>query len=361
MHDLNPHSYFDFQGLRVFHHPRYTEPAQNLQHKLQSLKLERHLALFSSGTSSNQLKGYVLSLRAMEANADAVNKFFHLGPADIWGLSLPDYHVGGLSVLMRASLLGNRVVDCRQWEPESWHQKISREKVTITTVVPTQVYDLVQKSLRSPESLRYLIVGGDFLSSELESRAHSLGWPVIRTYGMSEVCSQLASGKHPRDSLKLLPIHEVKTTPEGRLLVKSPALFSYEFRLTPEFQINRSDELCDKDGFYLTQDRVKLEGEIISPMGRIGDEIKVGGHLVNVLALKDALATILLKKNLYSDVDLLISPDERKGQRLVLLHLETVSSKDLNEIRERLAPHVFDEVRPVKNFERTDLGKLKKI
>lgn len=348
VYDVN----FD-EEFKIITHPDLKEARERLRDELADLDFTCHFAIFSSGTSSRELKGYILSEKAMEANARAVNDWFSLTSADVWGLSLPVYHVGGLSVLMRARLLGNRIVDLRKWEPQRWYTTLTQEKVTITTIVPTQLYDLVKANLRAPEYLRYIIVGGDFLPEELENRARDLGWPVIRTYGMTEVCSQLASGKRPGDKLFVLPIHEVKTNNEGILQVRSPALFTAVFTLGEKLHISFAPE-----DFYTTQDKVILKDGIITPQGRLNQEIKVAGHLTSILTLKDTLAATLLKQGEFGKAEVSIEDDERKGKRLVLIHTG-LSQEVIGKISEAMKPAVFDEVRSVENFSRTELGKLK--
>jgi O-succinylbenzoic acid--CoA ligase len=343
---------FNRPGIQVLCHPQYQHLVTEITSKLSSY-LDDHFVLFSSGTTGGDLKGYALSKAALFANARAVNEHFELTNADVWGLSLPIYHVGGLSVLARAHLLGNRVVDLRKWDPELWMKKL--DEVTITTVVPTQVFDLVQKNLRAPKNLRYLVVGGDFLSTTLEKKALDLGWPIIRTFGMSEVSSQLASTKRPGSTgLQILPLHEVKTDESHLLRVKSPALFTLEFRMGKTFGVKLLNDLSDSEGFYVTKDRAMVQDGLLKHLGRMGDEVKISGHLVNLLHLKDLLARVALK-----DYEFVIEEDERKGKKLVLLTLEDDLQK-LEEIKKIILPHKITEVRRLAAFPRTDLGKIKK-
>jgi o-succinylbenzoate---CoA ligase len=168
--------------------------------------------------------------------------------------------------LARAHLLGSKCVDLGLWQPESWVQKITLEKVTVTTVVPTQIFDLVQKKLAAPATLKFLIVGGDYLSAHLERMALDLGWPIIRTFGMTEVCSQLASTTAPGDAdLKVLPIHQVKTDENELLLIKSSALFTLQFKYKEKLLINYAEQFCDPAGFYRTSDMARLNQDVIIP------------------------------------------------------------------------------------------------
>src|SRR5690606_34005827 len=107
-----------------------------------------HFILFSSGTTGG-VKGYAISKEALFSNARASNEHFKMTAHDVWGLSLPVYHIGGLSVLVRAHLLSNKVIDARHWNPEKWTNTI--QEATITTIVPTQLYDLVKRGIRAPK------------------------------------------------------------------------------------------------------------------------------------------------------------------------------------------------------------------
>lgn len=351
---------FNQHEPQVICHKDYQKFAPEILSQLANYNLQDHFILFSSGTTGGDLKGYALSKTSLFENAKAVNDFFGLTSQDVWGLSLPIYHIGGLSVLARAHLLGNKIIDGRSWNPESWTEKM--KEVTITTVVPTQLYDLVQRKITPPKGIRYLIVGGDFLSEALKDEAIKLGWPVIRTFGMSEVCSQLANTKTPQSNdLEILPIHHVKIENE-RLLVKSSALFTLEFNIGKEFKVTLAKDLCTPDGYYQTKDRAMITENIFTHLGRLGDEFKIAGHLINLNQLKDALASYLLQKNIFNQMEFTIVDDERKGKKLVLLTLETaLDSASVEEISSLIKPVKIDEVKVVPSFDRTALGKLKKI
>lgn len=352
----------DFNKIepQVLAHESQIHLAPEILKGLKKFDLRHHFILFSSGTTGGDLKGYAISKEALFTNADAVNKHFKLTRADVSGLSLPTYHIGGLSVLARADLLGNKVIDARKWDPEKWSEKMS--EVSITTVVPTQMYDLVQRKMKPSKNLRYIIVGGDLLSSGLKDEAMKLGWPVIRTFGMSEVCSQLASAKNPKsDDLEILPIHEVKTDKDQRLLVKTESLFTLQFKLGKKFEVEFAEELCDKDGFYKTSDRAEIHGNTLRHLGRMGDEFKIAGHLVNFNTLRNELSTYLVKHKQFNQMEFSIQEDARKGKKLVLLTLQKLSPNALDAISKLIAPVKIDEVQEVSSFERTALGKLKKV
>lgn len=355
MFDLNFPDHFP----RLLRHPRFDYIERDLLEGLKGYDLKDHFLILSSGTTTQKIKGYALSKKALLANANAVNEHFGLTSNDVWALSLPSFHVGGLSVLLRAQLLGNKVVQTDSWNPLEWVNLLKKEKVTITTVVPTQIFDLVKLKLKSPSSLRYIIVGGDFLSQALESEALKLGWPIIRTFGMTEVCSQLASAKVTKGPLEILPIHKIHIGSDQRLTVKSEALFTLQF----EFQgkITTASELSDESGFYLTQDRASFKNGVFKHLGRLDDQVKISGRLVSFNELKDLLSDYTLRNGIFDQVEISLRADNRKGLALVLMHLQSVAAKHLEEIERIFLPLKFDEILSVESFQRTDLGKLKKL
>lgn len=349
---------FNQTAPQVICHPQYQDLVPKILEGLKAYSLENHFILFSSGTTGGHLKGYAISREALFTNARAVNEHFHLSSHDVWALSLPVYHIGGLSVVARAHLLGNELLDARHWEPLEWIKKI--EDASITTIVPTQLYDLVKLGLRAPANLKYIVVGGDLLNSKLKSEALTLGWPVIRTFGMSEVCSQLASATTPEsDDLSIMPVHEVKTGPNQRLLVKGPALFTLQFELlNDQIKVTPRSDLCDENGFYRTSDRAQISGTTLQHLGRLGDEFKIAGHLVNMNQLKNALGSFLVEKVALGKMEFSLENDERKGKKLMLLTLPETECYS-EEVASLIHPVKIDEVRIVSNFERTALGKLK--
>lgn len=348
---------FNQNDSQFLYHDRFKNIAPKIAEHLSYLK--NHFFLFSSGTTSTYPKGYAVSESALFANASSVNDFFKLTPQDVWGLTLPWFHIGGLSVIARAHLLGSRLVDLTgKWDPHMWVRKIESENVTITTIVPAQIFDMVRHQIPSPPSLKYVIVGGDFLSTELFKKALDLGWPVIKTFGMTEVCSQLASARtHTNPRLELLPIHQIKMDQDKRLWVKSQALFTLEFVFQDNaVQTTTAQSRCDKEGFFPTNDLVEIkEGELFH-LGRIDDQIKINGRLTSVNSLRNDLYTFALNHNLYGHLELSITDDDRSGKIIEVLYDQDFDHKSLIT---HFSPTALS-FRRVSGFSRTDLGKLKK-
>ena len=156
------------------------------------------VALFTSGTTGTP-KAAVLT--AANFYWSAVASAFRLGvlPHDRWLLTLPLYHVGGLSILFRSALYGTAVVLPEaegSFEPEWLYETAAKRRVTLVSLVPTMLHRLLEAVPKPPPpTLRLVLLGGAAASPELLSRALARGYPVATTYGLTESTSQTATAR----------------------------------------------------------------------------------------------------------------------------------------------------------------------
>ena len=254
-----------------------------------------------------------LSKLAFLTSALAVNQHIDAASKDIWINPLPHFHVGGLSIYARAHLSKSYVYRYdRKWNSETWTEFVQAKRGTLTSLTPTQLFDLVEKQHKVPTRLRVLFVGGGPLHEGLYEQAKALGWPIMPTYGMTEMCSQIATADLKSSRLKLLPHVEAKRSSEGRLLVKSKALFTGYYE--PDFIDPKID------GWFETEDLVDLEGEYLIPRGRGSDILKIKGELVNLFHLEEVLESLKAKLQCKMETAVIPKVDARAGYKLYLYH-----------------------------------------
>lgn len=149
--------------------------------------------LFTSGTTG-KAKAAQLTFGNFAAAAEASRHRLGTGPRDRWLLTLPLYHVGGLAMVVRACMDGAPLV---LMTPDRDADAIARalvnERITIVSLVPTQLFRLLQAGFEPPESLRFVLLGGAAASPGLLARCCLIGLPVATTYGMTETCSQVCT------------------------------------------------------------------------------------------------------------------------------------------------------------------------
>ncbi len=299
--------------------------------------LPGHLWLATSGTTGS-LKLTALSKRAMLASAAAVNRHLQSDSQDVWLCLLPTFHVGGLGIYARAFLSGARVVT--EW---------TRPSPTLASLVPAQVSDLVRARTPAPESLRAVVIGGGALSPSLYDEARALGWPLLPSYGMTECCSQVATATllplAPRPSLVLLDHIQARIEEDGRLALRSEALFTGY--ATEEGFVDPKT-----NGWFLTEDLATIEGRTLRVEGRRGDFVKIGGESVDLSRLDRILA------DLGADAAVVAIPDERLGH-VIAVAIASADESIVEAFNARVFP--FERARRVLRvaaIPRTPLGKI---
>ncbi len=155
------------------------------------------IVILTSG-STGIPKGVLLSPENHFFSAVGANLNITLKVGDNWLLSLPLYHVGGLAILFRAFLAGASI-SLPNGKGKSLCEEIYDSCITHISMVATQLVEYVS-SLESmkqppPQTLEVALVGGGNIPELLIQKALSLNVPVYKTYGLTEMSSQVTATK----------------------------------------------------------------------------------------------------------------------------------------------------------------------
>ncbi|MBW2664675.1 MAG: o-succinylbenzoate--CoA ligase [Deltaproteobacteria bacterium] len=150
--------------------------------------------LFTSGTSGTP-KGTELTHANFQWSALASAAHLGADPRDRWLACMPLFHVGGLSILIRALLYGNSVVVHERFDAVSVDRALDRDGVTHVSLVATMLARIldVRGSRPAPDTLRCVLLGGGPAPTDLIDHATLLGFPIAPTYGLTEAASQVAT------------------------------------------------------------------------------------------------------------------------------------------------------------------------
>jgi O-succinylbenzoic acid--CoA ligase len=238
------------------------------------------------------------------------------GADDRWLLSLPVFHVGGFGVAARAREAGGESIGMTgRWEPRAFVDLAGESRSTLASLVPTQLHDIVREGLAAPPDLRAVLVGGGRLPAGQARQARGLGWPVVRTYGMTETGSQIATAPiqdrdpDPDAPLQVLGIWDVDLTEDRLLKLRGPALLD-SYLHEEGGKVVRNDP--KEHGWFTTSDVVRCDHRGLSLLGRADRRVKVLGELVDVSHLEGQLAD-----RWAGECCVAVVPDERRGARLV--------------------------------------------
>lgn len=363
----NEHFFLDWQTSETHYlsNPKLSSTQKQALISAQEVmpNLPGHLWILTSGsTQQNTFKWVALSKQAFLASAEAVNKHLQIEKDDRWLLALPLFHVGGLSILARAHLSRSEVFELPEpWSALKFHEFVLQKRISICSLVPTQIYDLVQLGRVCPASLRAIVVGGGALSSDLYAQARELSYPVLPSYGLTECCSQVATAdllslkQFANPELKALSHVELRTNQDGLIEINSKSL------LTGFMQIGENNcefiDSANKD-WFTTEDLGLCEDNTLQIFGRKSDQIKVLGELVYLPRLRSLLSTELPEAVIFS------VPDDRDMHKICVAlprkNINTDVLKTLSRFNEQVAPFErLGQAYFVDEIPRTELGKVK--
>ncbi|MES2962513.1 MAG: AMP-binding protein [Bdellovibrionota bacterium] len=321
------------------------------------------VGIATSGSSGGFGSLVLLSKKALRSSAVAVNERLAATSSDVWFKTLPDFHVGGLGIIVRAKLSGSSVVEdeSERWEAKTFHRKLLSSHATLLSLVPTQLFDLVREKYEAPAGLRFVIVGGGRLEENLREKARELGWPVLPSYGMTEASSQIATALSP-DEPKLMPLShvDVAVDEDGKLKVRGASLLTAKIAFDLEGRPTLTDP--KQDGWFTSEDRgVVLDDGSLRIEGRSHDFVKIGGEGVVVSRLEEKLEIAKLRLGFMKDAAVVAAKDERLGAKIVLLTTASESEAQVlvESFNSGVAP--YERVRSthvVNEIPRSELGKL---
>ncbi|MEM9480640.1 MAG: AMP-binding protein [Verrucomicrobiota bacterium] len=339
----------------ILENPGLRNIGKDVEEAARKAGLRGHCIFRTSGSTGDP-KFVCLSREALNASAKAVNDFLDVTAEDRWMNALPFFHVGGFGISLRASLSGSRCLELRgKWNAEEFVSRCLADGVTLTSLVPTQSSDIVSRSLQCPETMRAVLVGGGALSLSLLERLRGLGWPVRRTYGMTEAGSQIAT-EDEEGRMQVLPIWETKTLKDGLLAIRGDALLSgYLVADGGAFSFRNPK---DENGWFLTADKVRFEKGVMHFEGRADQTVKVMGELVDLFGLELRLKN---SRSDNGDVVLFPVPDERRGFRIFgfVEGMEGETEKLLAEFNASVVGYErLEKIVSVPELPRTALGKI---
>lgn len=262
--------------------------------------------LHTSGTSSRP-KAVAHTLNNHIVSAKNACSRLNLSSSDRWLLSLPLWHVSGMSIVFRCLISGAKIVIP---DPEMpLMEALSIHKITHVSMVAAQLMQVVDQP--PPASLRAAIVGGGPTPDHVLDQGIKMGWPIRTTYGMTETSSMvtLSDKKFPYGSSgHILQGNELKIAEDGEILVRSPAVcLGY-------LHGDRVQSAVDNDGWLHTGDLGKLDpmGQLYV-LGRKDNMFISGGENISPEEIEQVLHTFPeVQESIVVPV-----PDSRFGQRPV--------------------------------------------
>jgi O-succinylbenzoic acid--CoA ligase len=276
------------------------------------IDIDRPATIVFSPGSTGEPKGVLHSLGNHLYSAAGSNENVPISPGDSWLLSLPIHHVSGLQVLFRAFLGGGSVTVPK---PEaSIEESILIPGVSHVSLVYTQLSRLLKNpaAVERMRNLKAILVGGSAIPDQIMERSYQLDLPVYKSYGSTEMASQITTtGKGDRlerllSSGRLLKHRSLSIAGDGEILVRGETLFQ------GYLHGNRLDKARDRNGWFHTGDIGLLDDAgYLTVLGRKDNMFISGGENIHPEEIEQAL---LNTKNVENAVVVPVE-DEKFGMR----------------------------------------------
>jgi acyl-[acyl-carrier-protein]-phospholipid O-acyltransferase/long-chain-fatty-acid--[acyl-carrier-protein] ligase len=300
---------------------------------------ENVVILFTSG-SERDPKAVPLTHRNLIANIDGMHGVLEFGPTDTILGNLPLFHVFGLNTNLWLPLVNGLtiVTFASPLEFRAISTAVREERVTMVVGTPTFLQGYLQKSDPGDFSqVRLLITGADRCPESLHKGFREKhGVALLEGYGTTETSPVISvnSPDHNRPGSvgRVLPnLHvrmehyetgeECQRSEIGKILVKGDSVMRAYF---DDFE---ATALRLRHGWYDTGDMGYMDQDgYLWHVGRLGRFLKVGGEMVSLVQVEDALQRALPPA---VECAVLEVPDALRGSKIVAAVSEAVNEREL--------------------------------
>jgi fatty-acyl-CoA synthase len=290
--------------------------------------------LFTSGTTGEP-KAAVLRHANLTSYVISTVEFMGADEGEAALISVPPYHIAGISAVLTGTYGGRRLVYLPAFTPEAWVDLASAERITHAMVVPTmlrRILDVVEGRGITLPDLRALSYGGGRMPQAVIERALKLLPQVdfVNAYGLTETSSTIAM-LGPDDHRVAFgsddPLVRRRLGSVGRPL---PTL---EIEIRDEDGLPCAPDVCGEvyvrgeqvsgeylgrsaltaDGWFPTNDSGWLDDAgYLFVEGRLDDVIVRGGENISPGEIED----VLRAHPAVRDVAVLGLPDDQWGERI---------------------------------------------
>ncbi len=307
--------------------------------------------IFTSG-STGEPKGVMLSQFNIASNVEAVDQLLHLEAKDVLMGVLPFFHSFGYTVTMWCALCLNAkgVYHFNPLDARTIGQLCEEYKGTILLATPTFLRTYLKRVEKQQfATLDMVISGAEKLPPDLaEAFFEKFGVQINEGYGTTELTPLAAVNVPDHREETFTQVGSKKGTvgraipgvtakivdPETRepLGVDTPGLLLMKGPNVMRGYLNMPEKTAAviHDGWYETGDFAQIDNDgFITITGRQSRFSKIGGEMVPHIKIEETLTQILAEPGDEGpELRAVITavPDERKGERLVVIHKKITKS-----------------------------------
>lgn len=330
----------------------YALPAMILERMLGLTKIASDdllTIIFTSG-STGEPKGVMLSQHNISTNVESIDQIFSFTSKDTIVGILPFFHSFGYTGCLWLPLSRSMAVTyhVNPLDARQIGKQCQKYRGTILITTPTFLRSYIKRCpVEQLQSLDLVITGAEKLPTDLaQAFEDKFGTRPTEGYGTTElspvvsanipnhrsamsnqICTKEGTVGHPIPGVAAKVVdpdtwEEQGIDQPGMLLISGPNVM--------QGYLNKPELTAEviRDGWYVTGDIAKLDSDgFIQITDRLSRFSKIGGEMVPHLKVEEALLQILngVETSEEDDTELKAVvtsvPDERKGERLIVVHL----------------------------------------
>jgi fatty-acyl-CoA synthase len=329
--------------------------------------------LFTSGTTGEP-KAAVLRHANLTSYVMSTVEFLGAEEGEAALVSVPSYHIAGISAILTAAYGGRRIVYLPAFTAENWVATAAAEGITHAMVVPTmldRILDVMEKTGETLPALRALSYGGGKMPEPVIARALAALPHVafVNAYGLTETSStiallgaedhraafasddpvirrRIASVGQPLPSIELEIRRDDGTScaagEQGEIHVRGE-------QVSGEYLHRKA--IAD-DGWFATNDAGWLdEGGYLYVDGRLDDVIVRGGENISPGEIEDLLRSF----DDIADCAVLGLPCVEWGEKVVAVIVSRSGNPDTDSISTAIRAKLRSTKTPEQWFQRDEL------
>ncbi|MGA1559038.1 MAG: o-succinylbenzoate--CoA ligase [bacterium] len=267
----------------------FKEKQINGYEKSDFLPDEVDLLIATSG-STGFPKLVALSIANFIWSAHGSSENIAVDPNDTWLISLPLFHVGGMSIIFRTMLAGaNAMISPKILDGDF----IDQHRITHFSLVATQLSRQINSKFPFGQATKAILLGGSKIPHALIQKSIELNLPIHTSFGCSEMASQVCTTSKEATIYELMTAgkvlagRQVKIDQDGRIQLNGKT------RFLGYWQNQKLLKPFDKDGWFTTNDLGEFDNNgFLKVIGRADRMFISGGENIHPEQIEQALINL---------------------------------------------------------------------
>lgn len=338
--------------------------------KLDEIEPDDLLTIIFTSGSTGEPKGVMLTHYNIASNVEAVHQIFHISKEDTLLGILPFFHSFGYTgnLWLALALDPKLVLHVNPLDARLIGKLIHDHNVTILMATPTFLRSYLKRcDVEQLKTLNLVVTGAEKLPRDLAiGWEEKFGYLPTEGYGTTELSPVVSANIPPNRAGNTTQVTQKLGTigrpvpgvsakivdpdtfadlghnKDGLLWIKGPnVMLGY---------LNQPEKTAGviRDGWYNTGDIAHIDDDgFICITGRLSRFSKIGGEMVPHVRIEELIAKIVDDAEPSDEPDLKVAvtsvPDEKKGERLIVLHKKLTIGIDqiIKQLNESGIPNLW--------------------